>query len=189
MNTDRFFIALPVGEEHRSVIQQRQHALQSRLTFSKWVHPDDLHITLKFLGYADGQALDRISEALKEIADASPPFRLALSGLETFGKPSAPNILWVGVQGEVDALAALQAKVETAVEPLGFPREDRPFRPHITVAKKYKGDAAFPVALCGADEAAAASSSEWTVRQVVLYRTHMHRRPMYEAVSVFPLGG
>lgn len=193
MTKDRLFIAIPVGKEQRSVLRQLQHALQSAIPFGKWVYPDDLHITLKFLGDTDADIAGQVMDKLKNTTAAARPFRLELMELGTFGKPSAPSILWMGIRGEMEALGAIQAEVEASVAPLGFAPEDRPFRPHITIARKYKGDAAFSGAMLQNSSAATGGTfvdtSGWTVDRVVLYRTHMGRQPMYEAVATFQLGG
>ncbi|ULL14223.1 RNA 2',3'-cyclic phosphodiesterase [Paenibacillus sp. H1-7] len=190
MSTDRLFIAIPVGGAQRTALQQLGNTLQSALPFSKWVHPHDLHLTLKFLGDTDPVTAKRVREKLREITAGSQPFSLGLNELGTFGRPSSPSILWMGVRGDMNALAALHAKVETAVAPLGFAPEDRPFRPHITMARKYKGEAAFPEAeLRNAAADALSTPSEWMAEHVILYRTHLGRQPMYEALDTFVLGG
>jgi 2'-5' RNA ligase len=188
-SVDRLFIGIPLGAEQRSAIQRQKETLQHKFSFQKWVHPDDLHITLKFLGETDNSTTEKIIDLLKELAAAQSPFTLGLNELGIFGKPSAPSILWMGIQGELSVLSALQAQIEFKVEPLGFAREDRPYSPHITLARRYQGHDPFSKELL---TAAAVDLKQfhdsWAVGGIILYRSRLNRQPMYEAIETFPLG-
>ncbi|WP_051620883.1 RNA 2',3'-cyclic phosphodiesterase [Paenibacillus sp. UNC451MF] len=189
MNKDRLFIAIPIMTEQRSILQIKMEELQSLHPFKKWVHPEDLHITLCFLGDTDPDTAEKVKDTLLELTASIQTFRLDLGELGTFGKPNAPKILWVGVHGEMEPLRHLQALIEQAMEPLGFKAENRTYRPHITIAKKYVGEADFSEALLLTAEQSAQRPARWTVQQIVLYRTHMDSQPMYEIIGSFPLGG
>jgi RNA 2',3'-cyclic 3'-phosphodiesterase len=100
-----------------------------------WANPADLHVTLKFLGEIDETAVETIGETVRKIAADTPVFSLAVAGTGTFPPHSSrPRVLWIGIE-ESPALGAFQSLLEQALEPLGFPREDRPFRPHLTAAR------------------------------------------------------
>ncbi|WP_282937064.1 RNA 2',3'-cyclic phosphodiesterase [Paenibacillus sp. RC67] len=190
MEKDRLFIAIPIEPEQRSILLTEMEAIQSLHSFRKWVHPEDLHITLSFLGDTDPDTAEKVKDTLSAITEPVPSFRLELGELGTFGKPSSPNILWVGVSGDMEPLRQLQAQIEHAMEPLGFMPENRPYRPHITIAKKNTGDEDFSKALLPTPERSEErSSSSWIVRRIVLFRTHMHQQPMYEILGTFPLDG
>jgi 2'-5' RNA ligase len=186
MGKERLFLAVGLGTEQRAGIERNKELLQQTLPFQKWVHPDDLHVTLKFLGDTDADTASKIRAAMKELAGGYSPLTLALQGLGVFGKPSAPSILWLGLGGEMPALANLQAQVEDAVKPLGFTPEDRPYRPHITIARRYNGTAPFsPGLLTEAGEAMESIPQQWTVDRFVLYKSHLSRKPMYEPIDTF----
>jgi 2'-5' RNA ligase len=185
---DRLFIAAPVGVEQRAGILQHKAALQRKLSFQKWVHPEDLHITIKFLGDSERNTTEQIKALLRELASVHSPFTLGLNKLGVFGKPSSPSILWIGLEGELSVLSSLQAQVETGVELLSFAREERSYSPHITLARRYQGTQ--PISkelLTDAYLEIASIPRQWTVEQLVLYRSHLNRQPMYEPLEVFSL--
>lgn len=94
-----------------------------------------MHLTLKFLGdVSDGQ-LPNVCEAVKSAAAQSQPFEFSVTGVGCFPKGGAVRVLWVGVEDASGELAKCQAAIESAVEPLGFPRESREFSPHLTLGR------------------------------------------------------
>ncbi len=186
----RLFVGVPLADEVRSRLEKGCRELRKRVEFSKWVHPKDYHITLQFLGATDNAAAEKLITILSERIGQAAPFELYVAGVGSFGSPSSPRILWAGVAGDLAALEQLQKRVTESTRPLGFPTEDRPYRPHITIAKKYKGKAKFPqeMDLSEAGEGLFLSRP-WMVREAVLFRTHMRRTPMYEEAARFPLAG
>ncbi|MDF2959805.1 MAG: 2-5 ligase [Paenibacillus sp.] len=188
MNRDRLFIALPLGQEQKSVLKKLMESLQPKLPFQKWVHQDDLHITLKFLGDTDSAEKTRVQTLIKETAASLTPFSLTLKRPGTFGKPMAPSILWVGVGGDLAALGTLQSQIEIAMKSMDIAMEDRTYSPHITIARKYTGKAPFSKeALSTADSEIIPEAVQWTADRIVLYRSHIGSNPMYEAIDQFML--
>lgn len=100
-----------------------------------WVSPENLHVTLKFLGHVDEARLEPMRGALGGAAAAGPPFDLAITGLGAFPTAARPRVLWAGVGRGAEALAALAAAVERALAALGVPPEDRPFSAHVTLGR------------------------------------------------------
>ena len=107
----------------------------------RWVRPEGIHVTLKFLGGVDETRVEEITAAL---AAAIEPFELRLRPATVGGFPSAGlragggarlRVIWVGLEGDIEGLAALAARVEAALQPLGFPAERRPFAAHLTLAR------------------------------------------------------
>jgi 2'-5' RNA ligase len=106
-----------------------------------WVRQEGMHLTLKFLGEVDEPLLEKVKALLQEVGAVSRPFLLKVRGTGVF-PPGArnPRVLWVGVE-EDPALGELQARLESSLKKLGFPREDRPFHPHLTLGRvKSPGD-------------------------------------------------
>ncbi|MBI4570794.1 MAG: RNA 2',3'-cyclic phosphodiesterase [Chloroflexi bacterium] len=132
----RLFVACELSGEVRAALaavqDQLRHAGAGRL---RWVRPEGIHVTLKFLGEVEADRVDAICAAL---GPAVEPFsiRVRPAGLGGFPDASARlRVVWVGLEGDIDALAALAGRVDRALEPLGFPREARPFAAHLTLAR------------------------------------------------------
>lgn len=102
----------------------------------RWAAPTRLHFTLKFLGDVEEEGIEAARRATAEAARAGPaPFRLDLEGLGTFPHRGPARVVWAGCGAGAAALRALAAAVEEAFVAAGFPREERPFSPHLTLAR------------------------------------------------------
>jgi 2'-5' RNA ligase len=126
----RLFIALELPEAVRAELA----AVQGRLPGGsiRWVRAGGMHLTLQFLGEADGGVVEPLIAGLAAIPRE--PLRLRLDGLGTFGG-RAPRVVWAGVGGDSGALMRLQAAVVAATAPLGFAAEARPWSPHLTLGR------------------------------------------------------
>ncbi len=124
----RLFIALSLPDHLRS----RLCGLCSGLPGARWVAPESLHLTLRFIGEVDGREAEDIDAALSGVR--CPRFPLALSGVGEFGDERRLRSVWVGVEAN-EILERLQAKVEQAVRRAGQPPEKRKFKPHVTLAR------------------------------------------------------
>lgn len=124
----RLFVAVALPETER----QRLALLGGGVPGARWLPAESLHLTLRFIGEADGHAFHDIATALQEIDAAA--FDLRLRGVGYFGDRRRVRMLWAGVDGN-DALRALQQRVETALTRAGLPAEGRKFHPHVTLAR------------------------------------------------------
>lgn len=185
----RMFVALPLDAPGKNRLQAWRRLAKPRLSFQKWIHPEDLHLTLKFLGDTDTSARSALEPLLRQAAASRPPFTLRLSGLGVFGPPALPQILWAGLQGELGPLRETQRAVEDAAAAAGFARELRAFKPHLTLARRYRGTSPFDRKLLGLAELTEPLQGEWTVRELVLFESHPGREPMYEPAARFELSG
>ena len=100
---------------------------------ARWVHPESMHITLKFIGHVPDEKREAIEQALLRIV-AAEPVDIAFRGLGFFPNERRPKVLWCGVQASPN-LAALAADIENALEPAGVERESRAYVPHLTLAR------------------------------------------------------
>lgn len=100
-----------------------------------WVAPDNLHLTLKFLGGVDADRLGDVLAALAPAAAGVAPFDAVVRGLGAFPTAPRPRVIWAAVVEGAEALAALAARVDGALAALGFPRATRPFAPHVTLGR------------------------------------------------------
>jgi RNA 2',3'-cyclic 3'-phosphodiesterase len=147
----RLFIAIELPAEMRTTLNDLQHRLQRHpaLARLRWVRPEGIHLTLKFLGPVPAERLPQIEAAIARAVAGIPVFELHLGNLGTFGGPRSPRVLWAGIAGDVDTLAKLQSQLEAELAPLGLPAEARRFSPHLTLARvppERAADAARPLA-------------------------------------------
>lgn len=131
----RTFIALDLSESAREELRRQLRRLANALPGVRLVNLADLHLTLSFLGELADEALIYVIALTEEVARQTAPFALALSGLGVFGPPTAPRVIWAGVGGETRRLIALQRRLVDALAAQGFPREERPYSPHLTLAR------------------------------------------------------
>ncbi len=129
----RLFVALDLPQEVRQTIHGLVERLQKRCPDLRWARPQGIHVTLKFIGRVDAEKADAIRSALKPIR-ADQPVEMQFGGLGFFPNKLRPRVLWCGVEASPD-LATLAAVVEATLEPLGIPKEPRPFVPHLTLAR------------------------------------------------------
>jgi 2'-5' RNA ligase len=139
----RSFIAIELPEEaKKGLARLRKELERDEHRFVKWVDPGGIHLTLKFLGNIPAKRVTEITEAMKEAMQGTSPFHLEISGLGAFPSLRQPRVLWVGVGGEIDKLSRLQQNTDSALAALGFAKEERPFVPHLTLARIREGPSA-----------------------------------------------
>ena len=132
----RLFIAIDINEDVCKAVAKLQQELKSRLKNQKglkWVSPDVMHLTLKFLGEADENRMDEIYSALEIACADKKSFGFELSLVGTFGRPA--KVLWLGSEKQGQEIAVLAADLENAFKELGFEKETRPFNAHLTLAR------------------------------------------------------
>lgn len=130
----RLFVACELSDEIRAALARVQEELrQIGAGKLRWVRPEGIHITFKFLGQVESE---RVPEMTAALVSAIEPFRLRLAPARLGGFGGARiRVVWVGVEGDTDGLAAIAQQVERALTPLGYPAERRPFNPHLTLAR------------------------------------------------------
>ncbi|UUZ93062.1 RNA 2',3'-cyclic phosphodiesterase [Paenibacillus sp. P25] len=178
----RLFIAIALPEQIKACLTGFMPELKRELPFQKWVHPEDLHITLKFLGETEPERIESLQEAMIPLAAATGDFRLSLGHLGTFGPKRSPSILWAKIGGETDKLSLLQSEIEEAAARVGFLREERAFKPHLTLARRYQGSEGWQQERLNRLQIPDGVRTVWPAKGLVLYRSHLGRQPMYEPV-------
>lgn len=134
----RAFVAIDLPEAVQSALAQAQSRFRSIVSsagrseaIARWTRPEGIHLTLKFLG--EISQLEEVTCALEAI-ERFEKFPVAVKGFGFFPDARRPRVLWAGVEAP-PALAELAERVEGAMERLGFPREHRPYKPHLTLAR------------------------------------------------------
>ncbi len=136
MEQVRSFIAIELPDAVKLGIAELQQSLKAGgLPGIKWVDPESIHLTLKFLGSIGVDKIDAVTAAMQKAAGGINPFRLEINGLGAFPSLRRVQVVWVGIGGEVDRLTELQRQVELSLAPLGFAPESRNFSPHLTLAR------------------------------------------------------
>jgi 2'-5' RNA ligase len=131
----RTFIAIPLPAECQSMLDRMQKELQPCGAEVGWVAIPSIHLTLKFLGEVDPEIIPKLAQSLETASISERPFELTLRNLGCFPNPGNPRVIWCGIDGATDALLRLQRNVEATCEQLGFPPENRDFKPHLTLGR------------------------------------------------------
>ena len=136
MDTIRAFIAIKLSVESKKELEKIESILKSQnSTPAKWVNPESIHLTLKFLGDVTSDRVTEVLDAIKSGVVGIPSFQIQLAGLGVFPNPARTQVVWAGITGNMDRLGQLQSNIEVEMEKLGFPREKRKFSPHLTLAR------------------------------------------------------
>lgn len=181
-----FFFAVKLPSETKKQLNEYCKELKEKLPFSRWVHHEDYHITLAFLGSAPEHKLNTAGKLVADSLEGTKAFPLFINRLGIFGKESSPRIFWCDTERE-ERLHVVRDKVFSACQDAGFELETRPFKPHITLARKWVGTKAFQKSSIDQYNPFKEKALEFDAAEVVLYRTHLDKTPKYESIAIFPL--
>jgi 2'-5' RNA ligase len=131
----RSFIAIDLWEQTRRQIEAFIQELRKSDAQVGWVRVEGIHLTLKFLGNVSPGSIEEIKSELARVASQTGPIRIEPAGCGAFPAIKSPRVIWIGLRGQIGPLSELARQVETALVPLGFKPEDRPFKPHLTVGR------------------------------------------------------
>ena len=130
----RSFIAIELPETLKKALADLQQELEKCGADVRWTRPENIHLTLKFLGNIEEDKADIIAEKITGTCKGQPDFELGISGVGVFPNKRSPRVLWAGIDLNDDILA-LQEGIEEAMAFLGFEREKRRFSPHLTLGR------------------------------------------------------
>ena len=173
--TYRLFIAIELSDPVKHVLISVQERLRRDSPPVKWVAPEAMHLTLQFLGETEARLLTRISTRLREALKNQPTFSLELGKFGAFPNLRHPSVLWVDISGATAVLNRMQASIVRELEPLGFPRETRPFRAHLTIGRVRREATSAQQQQLGATLAALPSLTtiSWTIERVILFQSNL----------------
>lgn len=135
----RTFIALELPLDLKKALADLQQDLRSRTDCVRWVKPEHIHLTLKFLGPTEESQVEPIGMVLSNLVKGVAPFRTQVAGLGAFPSSRNPKVIWVGMPGEQRDLLQFQKKLEDALALVGFAKEKRSFAPHLTLGRVREG--------------------------------------------------
>lgn len=136
MSLLRAFIAVEIPPGIHQAIQKQSAPIRSALDASlvRWVPPENIHLTLKFLGDVSPANIELLEQMLSVEVSQHRTFELGFEGLGAFPNPKRPRVIWIGIQAPA-GLEALQHGIEAATATLGYTDEQRPFSPHLTIGR------------------------------------------------------
>ncbi len=176
----RLFIALPLPED---VVAELAIVARSGASGWRWVEPDAMHLTLAFLGEVEEGAVASAERALREAASGAGALDLTAAGVGAFPDQRRARVLWAGVGGDLRRLAGLHAALTEALLGEGFEVDDRPFHPHVTLARS-RAPQPLPE-----DLDRTRLFGRWTAAEARLYESHLGPAgPRYEVRAAAALG-
>lgn len=181
----RAFVAVDPGPAVHTALVRLKNTLAAVDADVRWVGDGGLHVTLKFLGATAPASLDQLRAGLADTLRDRLAIPVHVSGLGAFPSRNRPRVVWVGVTG--DGLDDVARAVETAAVAAGFPAEERPFRPHITLGRVRgpRGARRLETALGAQGDADCGAG---VVNEVIAYRSDLHRTgAVYTKLWTIPL--
>ena len=173
----RLFVAVPLDDHARTAVTEvveRVRAEEPRPPKGRrgvrWVRLDGLHLTLRFLGPTDATRVPALAAALGSVAAASRGFGVTIAGAGGFPSEARPRTIWLGLREGAEALADLARSVDAALEPLGWDRQDRPFRAHLTLARS-DGVVAGPAVVRSLGQAMDRREIDSRIERIVLFES------------------
>jgi RNA 2',3'-cyclic 3'-phosphodiesterase len=132
----RAFLAVDPPQEIFNGLIKIQERLRKAIQGDiRWVRPEGIHLTLKFFGYVYESDIANISHVVKNNVANMKALMLNVRNLGAFPSVNRPRVLWLGIDGDTDALINLQTEIDAGFQDYGFKKEDRPFKPHLTLAR------------------------------------------------------
>jgi 2'-5' RNA ligase len=193
----RLFVALDIDDAIRSHLQRYVEGVRGFAADARWVHPESVHVTLKFIGEKSPEATAEIRRALAEIR--GPAIEIAFRGYGFFPTSRTARVFWVGIQTGPE-LAKLASDIDSLLSRLGVPKEEHSFSPHLTLARAgksgaprwQKGDGPNTMFRVLQDKLAALPHPEFgtmTAREFLLYESKLSRGgSIYSKLEGFALG-
>ena len=131
----RTFVSVSVPKEIVNIQSMLKSTVEPKGVKVRWVMNGKMHLTLKFIGNTTQGSIDNLNEALFNAVKSAKVINLSISGTGAFPVKGRPNVLWLGIKGDIDELKQLTVNINNSLEPLGFITEKRDFLPHVTIAR------------------------------------------------------
>lgn len=131
----RLFVAIDIPEDVKGKVIEALREMERVWGGVRWVRRDGIHLTLKFLGEVEDHQLNLLLEGLKEVSAHHQPFPVDVFSLGRFPERGRPRVVWCGVREEKGSLKELAGEIETRMEKIGFKREERDFKAHVTLGR------------------------------------------------------
>jgi RNA 2',3'-cyclic 3'-phosphodiesterase len=185
----RSFLAFELPHEIRLLLSQVSGGMQAFPLDLRWVRVENLHLTIVFLGAVDSDSLAPIEERVGEVAREHGPFKAFLRGSGVFPHRRRPNVLWVGLEGDLERMAAFRDCLQKSLLSFGIKEEKRSFKPHLTLARFKKKEEEKPLGEL-LSKYQDWTSPPWVFREIVLFRSDLKPSgAVYTKLNSWPLTG
>jgi 2'-5' RNA ligase len=179
------FCALELPEDVRARLRDHSGELREAVqdVAASWTRVENIHLTLKFFGNVAVDRVSAISDAIARTSREFPAFRIGVGGTGVFPKPGRAQTLWIGVSDPSGKLVSLQRQLENECADAGFEKEDRAYRPHLTIARIRKPEGARQLA--DAHLRMEFEPAEFEIKELVLFRSELSSKgSKYTSISV-----
>ena len=189
-NNIRAFLAIEPAEDILQAVSRLQEKIKLEVSGRmSWTKPQGQHLTLKFFGDVSADDIKNICSAVEKRLATASSLILKIEKLGVFPDIKRPRVLWLGMNGDVEKLAVLQSNLEKDFEKIDFPREDRPFKAHLTLARIKD-----PRDINGMSEALKKHSGfkagEFTCKELILFQSNLTPQgAIYTKLAGFAFGG
>ncbi len=188
----RAFIAIDLPKEIKDnlcLVQENFKKLPARIN---WVNPDNIHLTLRFLGEIEQSQTDKIITAIKGSALLTSPFQINLSSISVFPDTALPRVIWIGINSGNERIQEIYRNLGTKLKSLGIPEESRQFLPHITIAriKTILKKKEFLMELNNLKDTSPKVNSYFQARKITLFKSRLTAKgAVYEIIKELDLLG
>jgi 2'-5' RNA ligase len=167
----RIFIAVEIPSEIKSALKALQTDLRRAGADVSWTAPENMHLTLKFIGEVEETRIVEIEKVCDALGAEFTPFTLKLNGTGVFPNARQPRVLWAGLSGEVEIVVEMHKRFDERLALMGFKREEKGFHPHLTIGRlKSNKKTSELLALAGAHQLPALS---FVVTEIVLMKSEL----------------
>lgn len=182
MKKKRVFIALRIPDEVVAAIRRAQEELAHYRLKVRWVKPENIHLTLKFLGDLDPSHIDDVAAVVAKSTESRAPFMLAAKGVGVFPNIKRARVIWIGVEGQVTELIDLQQDLTSRLTTIGFPPERRRFSGHLTIGRT-KGAIGASRLMKALDNIRSFTSKSFPIERIIIYSSELQPSgPVYSAL-------
>jgi len=186
----RIFVAVDVPDEIKGVISTAFEGLKSGVEGVRWVKPENIHLTVKFIGDYEERKLDRLVDEVRKAALRSPRFTALLGGCGAFSSPRKARVIWVDMREGGEGAAVVARKVDSRLGKIGVKRENRPFRAHLTLGRLKRPKDCSDMLDRLDDDLEELSEMPFDVHEIVLYRSILSSEgSTYVSLQHIELGG
>lgn len=189
MSNIRTFVAVEVSKKTRERAGLLIDLLRASDANVKWVDAGSLHLTLNFLGDVDERQIPEVCAAIQVAAQSVDPFELVCAGVGAFPDAQRPRTLWIGTDEGTAEVSALQYSTETGLDEIGFPKEKRKYKPHLTIGRIRRGRGSVRRLSEMLKETGGFDAGKTIINEVIVFSSELQPSgPVYHPLARCPLG-